>query len=223
MARFRLLPVLIVVLLAFMTPASTIAAGTPDATPAATCAFEPISLDLLREMRDEIAENPPVTATPPVVGVSSDRTHLLDFPPPPGDPIDDATVGSIRTFLGLYADCLGIGELASVYGAWTEDLIRRSLGSDPAYADALSRVMEMESDPPVFAYPGISLLLLRAWRIETGHVVAVMQIVGIEQYWTMLLLPVGDSWRIDDIWSADPRMIGDNLSGPLYATPIAGE
>jgi hypothetical protein len=84
-------------------------------------------------------------------------------------------------------------------------------------------VIGFESETPMFPHPGISLLLLRAWQIETGHVVAVMQIVGISQYWTMLLVPNGDSWLIDDIWNADERMIGDNASGPVYATPIADD
>ena len=76
----------------------------------------------------------------------------------------------------------------------------------------------------MFAHPEIqSLVLLRAWRIETGHIVAVVQIVGAKQDWTMLLIPHGDSWRIDDMWSLGPRMIGDNLTGPVYGTPVTGE
>jgi hypothetical protein len=202
-------------------PLSSSAQVTPEAPPAPTCVFPPISIDLLREIRDDIAENPPPTPTPPVVGVTSDRTHLMNFPPPPGDPVDDATVASIRTFLDLYAECVAIGQIAPTYGAWTEDFIRRSMGSDVDYVDAIIKVIGFESETPMFPHPGIRLLLLRAWQIETGHVVVVMQIVGISQSWTMLLLPNSDSWLIDDIWSADERMIGDNASGPVYATPIA--
>jgi hypothetical protein len=82
-------------------PLSSSAQGTPEATPAPTCVFPPISIDLLREIRDDIAENPPPTPTPPLMGITSDHTHLLNFPPPPGDPVDDATVASIRYFLDL--------------------------------------------------------------------------------------------------------------------------
>ena len=209
--------------LVIAAPLSSLAQGTPEATPAPTCVFPPISIDLLHEIRDDIAENPPPTPTPPVVGITSDRTHLLNFPPPPGDPVDDATVASIRTFLDHYAECVVIGQIAPTYGAWTEDFIRRSLGSDVDTVDAIIKVIGFEAETPMFPHPGISLLLLRAWQIETGHTVAVMQIVGISQYWTMLLLPNGDSWLIDDIWSADERMIGDNASGPVYATPIADD
>lgn len=78
----------------------------------------------------------------------------------------------------------------------------------------------MESDRAVWPHPGLSLLLLRAWRIETGHVVAVVQIVGAGQGWVMLLASEGASWRIDDLWSSDPSRIDDSLTGPIYATPI---
>jgi hypothetical protein len=212
-----------VLLVVSLAPLSVRADATPQATPAESCDFPPISVDLLREMRDEIAANPPPTPTPEA-NYSSSRSHLMPFPPPPGEPIDDATVDSIRSFLSDYAECLRIGGLLSIYGAWTEDQIRRSLGSNPETADAVIRAVKMEAaGTQVFVYPGTELPLLRAWQIETGHVVAVLQIVGAQQYWTMLLLPHGDSWRIDDIWSLGPRMIGDNLSGPIYATPIPSD
>ena len=217
---------LVIFAAALMLPAapfSTSAYGTPEASPTASCAFSPIDVELLREIRDDIAENPPPTPTPPEVGFTSPRTQLMSFPPPPGDPVDDATIASIRVFLDRYAECVVIGQMAPVYGAWTEDFVRRSMGSDVAYVDAIIKVIGIESETPMFPHPGISLLLLRAWQIETGHVVAVMQIVGISQYWTMLLVPDGDSWLIDEIWSADERMIGENVSGPVYATPIARE
>jgi hypothetical protein len=204
-------------------PLSSSAQGTPEATPAPTCVFPPISIDLLREIRDDIAENPPPTPTPPLIGITSELMHILPFPPPPGEPIVEETVDSIRHFLDRYAECVVIGQIAPTYGAWTEDFIRRSLGSEVERVDAIINVIGFESETPMFPHPGISLLLLRAWRIETGHVVAVMQIVGISQYWTMLLVPNGDSWLIDDIWSADERMIGDNVSGPVYATPIVDD
>lgn len=220
MRGFRQIALLLGVLVSAVVPVTALAQATPEATPAANCPFPPISADLLREMRGAISESPPPTPTPPEVGLTSDRTHLLAFPPPPGDPIDDATADSIRRFIAAYADCVEIGRIAPVYGAWTEDYIRRSLGSDTEYVDALIRVIEMEPETPLLPHPGISLLLLRAWHIETGHVVAVVQIVGAQQFWTMLLLPHGDSWRIDDLWSRGPRSISDNLSGPVYATPI---
>jgi hypothetical protein len=53
--------------------------------------------------------------------------------------------------------------------------------------------------------------------------VAVVQIVPEPQYWTLYLRPVGDSWRIDDIWPLGERAIGDNLTGPIYGTPISGQ
>jgi hypothetical protein len=220
MGRFHRLVTLFVLLVIAFVPLSALADATPEATPAEHCAFPPISVDLLREFRDEIATNPPPTPTPEA-RLQSPRTHLMPFPPPPGEPIDDATVASVRAFLDDYAACMRAGGLLFMYGAWTEDLIRRSLGSNPETADAVIRAVEMESaGTPVFVYPGTSLPLLRAWRIETSHVVAVVQIVGAQQYWTMLLLPHGDSWRIDDLWSASPPMIGDSLTGPVYATPI---
>jgi hypothetical protein len=223
MSRFRIIALIGLLLAIALMPISALADATPQATPADRCAFPPISIDLLREMRDEIAANPPPTPTPEA-NYSSSRSHLMPFPPPPGKPIDDATVASIRAFLGDYAACLRAGGLLSIYGAWTEDLIRRSLGSNPETADAVIRAVKMEAaGTPVFVYPGVTLPLLHAWRIETGHVVAVVQIVGAEQYWTMLLLPHGDSWRIDDLWSGGPRMIGDSLTGPVYATPIPNE
>jgi hypothetical protein len=227
MRRFRGSILLFVLLVVSLAPLSVRADATPQATPAGSCDFPPISVDLLREMRDEIAANPPPTPTPEA-NYSSSRSHLMPFPPPPGEPIDEATAESIRSFLSDYAECLRTAPLVSTYGAWTESLIRRVLGSDPETADALIRVAKMETKEPMFVHPEIrNLPLLRAWRIETGHVVAVVQIVDTQnehqQYWTMLLLPHGDSWRIDDIWSLGPRMIADNLSGPIYATPIPSD
>ena len=220
MRRFRGVTTLFVLLLVALVPLSALADATPEATPAEICVFPPISIDLLREIRNEIAANPPPTPTPEA-RLQSPRTHLMPFPPPPGEPIDDTTVASIRAFLDDYAACMRAGGLLSMYGAWTHDFIRRSLGSNPETADAVIRAVEMEAaGTPVFVYPGTSLPLLRAWRIETGHVVAVVQIVGAQQNWTMLLLSHGDSWRIDDLWSGGPRMIGDNLTGPIYATPV---
>ena len=220
MRRFPGSIALLVLLVVSLVPLSVLADATPEATPAESCIFPPISIDLLREFRDEIAANPPPTPTPEA-NYSSSRSHLMPFPPPPGEPIDDATVESIRAFLDDYAECMRAGGLLSIYGAWTDGFIRRSIGSNPEAADGLIRVATMEAVTPVFAYPEIAALpLLRAWRIDTGHVVAVVQIVGIPQYWTMLLLPHGNSWRIDDMWNLGPRMIGDNLTGPVYATPI---
>src|SRR5689334_18375707 len=123
----------IVLIVASLTVA---AHATPEATPTAACAFPPINADLLREMRDEIAANPPPTPTPEAQ-YQSPRTHLMPVPPPAGEPIDDATVASIRLFLVDYADCVRAGRLAPLYGAWTEDFIFRSLGSEPERTDAL--------------------------------------------------------------------------------------
>src|SRR6185436_5177018 len=127
MGGFRLLFAMLVIVA--IAPLTVVADATPAATPTVACAFPPISIDLLREMRDEIAANPPPTPTPEA-NYSSPRTHLMPFPPPAGESIDGVTVNSIRQFLGDYADCVQAGRLASTFGAWTEDFIFRSLNSE---------------------------------------------------------------------------------------------
>lgn len=220
MVRIRLF-VSLMAAMSILAPLSSAARGTPEATPTVTCAFPPISIELLREIRDDIAANPPPTPTTAAEGYSSSRTHLIQFPPPPGEPLDEATHASVERFVAAYEPCIVGGDFARTYGAWTEDFIRRTVGPNLELVEAL--IMAMNEDAAVFAHPSLSLLLLRAWEIDSGHVVAVVQIVGADQYWTWLLLPVGDSWRIDDLWNIEPELFEGSLTGPIYATPITGD
>lgn len=71
-----------VVAVTIALPLATLAQGTPETTPATGCPFPPISIELLRKIRDGVAENPPPTPTTAADGYSSSRTHLIQFPPP---------------------------------------------------------------------------------------------------------------------------------------------
>ncbi len=220
MGRARLLLTLLGIVL-IVAPLKVAADASPEATPTAACAFPPISTDLLREIRDDATAHPIPTPTVPERGTWSSQLHRMPFPPPSGDPIDDQTLTSVQQFLADYADCLDSGDILAVYGAWTDEFLRLAVGQRPQTIDPLIEAIEMS--PVVFARPGLDLLLLRAWQIDSGHVVAVVQIVPEPQYWTLYLRPVGDSWRIDDIWPLGERAIGDNLTGPIYGTPISGQ
>jgi hypothetical protein len=177
----------------------------------------PISVDLLREIRDEIVASPWPTPTPETY-LTSPITHLIPFPPPAGEPIDEATVASIQRFLTDYVDCLDTGEYLAIYGAWTEDCVQRNIGARVEFVDALIRTAEQHIS---FPYPREwRPLLLRAWSISTGHIVVVVQYTPDDVQQTMLLVPRGDSWRIDDLWGIGLRAIGDSVSGPVYGTPV---
>ena len=216
MGRVRLLFATLVIVA--VAPITVVADATPGATPTAACAFPPISIDLLREIRDDATEHPIPTPTMPVRGTWSSELHRMPFPPPPGDPIDEQTLASVRQFLADYADCVVTGDILAGYGALTDEYLRLSVGQRPRTIDPL--IDAIESHPAIFAHPGLDLLLLRVWRIDSGHVVAVVQIVPEPQYWTLFLVPQGDSWRIDDVWNTGEREIGDNVSGPVYGTPV---
>jgi hypothetical protein len=197
---------------------------SPEAAPSPTCAFPPVSIELLREIETEAAEQPIPTPTTLPSGAWSSELHQYGYPPPAGEPLDDETVASVQVFLGEYQTCLESGDIVRIYGAWTEPYLRLSLAQHPDTIDPIIEVIESDLKP--FAHPGLDLLLLRAWWIETGHVVGLVQIVDTPQYWTLFLAPVDDSWRIDDIWDYSGEPMGedpldDNLTGPVYGTPIA--
>jgi hypothetical protein len=213
--------VVLVVAMAIAGPHAVSAKGTPVATPASECVFPPISIELLREIRDDVAENPPPTPTVYADGSWSSRMHTMPFPPPPGEPLDDETVTSVQQFLEDYETCLVIGDIPTTYGAWTEGFIRRTVGDNIEFVEGL--IDWMESGRAVWPHPGLSLLLLRAWSIDTGHVVAVVELVGTLETWTMLLQPAGDSWLIDDIWDYALQLLEDGLTGPVYGTPIGDD
>ena len=56
----------------------------------------------------------------PVRGTWSSELHRMPFPPPPGDPIDEQTLASVRQFLADYADCVVTGDILAGYGALTD-------------------------------------------------------------------------------------------------------
>lgn len=213
--------VVLVVAMTMATPMSMAAQGTPEATPAEVCVFPAIDIGLLREIRDDVATSPPPTPTVYADGSWSSQTYVMPFPPPPGEPLDDATAASVQQFLDDYETCLVIGDIPTTYGAWTEGFIRRTVGGNLEFVEAL--IGWMESGRAVWPHPGLGLLLLRAWSIETGHVVAVVELVGTLETWTMLLQPAGDSWRIDDIWGYPLQLLEDSLTGPVYGTPIGDD
>jgi hypothetical protein len=210
-----------IVVMAIALPLASSAQGTPEAMPEVGCAFPPISIELLREIRDDVAENSPPTPTVYADGSWSSRMHTMPFPPPPGEPLDDETVTSVQQFLADYETCLVIGDIPTTYGAWSEGFIRRTVGDNLEFIEGL--IDWMESGSAVWLHPGIDLLLLRAWSIETGHVVAVVELVGTQETWTMLLQPAGETWLIDELWSDPLQLLDDSLTGPVYGTPIADD
>ena len=134
--------VVLVVAMAIAGPHAVSAKGTPVATPASECVFPPISIELLREIRDDVAENPPPTPTVYADGSWSSRMHTMPFPPPPGEPLDDETVTSVQQFLEDYETCLVIGDIPTTYGAWTEGFIRRTVGDNIEFVEGLIDWME---------------------------------------------------------------------------------
>src|SRR6476659_5312956 len=104
MGRVRLLFATLVIVA--VAPITVVADSTPGATPTAACAFPPISIELLREIRDDATEHPIPTPTMPVREPWSSELHRMPFPPPPGDPIEEQTLPSVRQFLAEYADCV---------------------------------------------------------------------------------------------------------------------
>jgi hypothetical protein len=210
-----------IVVMAIALPFASSAQGTPEATPEVGCGFPAISIELLRAIRDDVDANPPPPPTVYANGSWSSQTYVMPFPPPAGEPLDDATHASIVQFLEDYETCLVIGDIPTTYGAWTEGFIRRTVGDNIEFVEGL--IDWMESGRAVWPHPGLSLLLLRAWSIDTGHVVAVVELVGTLETWTMLLQPAGDSWLIDDIWDYALQLLEDGLTGPVYGTPIGDD
>jgi hypothetical protein len=217
--------ILLVALLlsSLMAPGAALAQVTPEGTPAPACVFPPVSTERLREIERDLAEHPIPTPTPSDRGYWTSKIHVRPFPPPAGDPLDDAALASLRAFLGDYTQCMVDGRLLSVYGAWTEEFLRTDLGQRQPPPDPLIDILEATPDL-VFPHPGLQLLFLRAWSIESGHVVAVVQLVwgGLPESWVMYLLPEDGSWRIDDIWDIPQmEMLEGSMTGPVYGTPIA--
>ncbi len=139
-----------------VAPITVVADATPVATPTAACAFPPISIDLLREIRDEIVANPPPTPTIPEPNyfIVPHASHAL--PPARRRPHrrPDCRFGSAVP--GRLCRLRAGRRLASLYGAWTEDFIFRSIDSaSPERSTALIRVIEMEAGTPMFAHPEI--------------------------------------------------------------------
>ena len=120
MGGVRLLFAMLAIVIA-VAPITVVADATPEATPTAACVFPPISIDLLREIRDEIVANP----SPPRPSRKPDtyrsRTHRMPFPPPPATPSTTRLLASVRQFLADYADCVVTGDILAVYGALTDD------------------------------------------------------------------------------------------------------
>jgi len=220
MGRVRLL-LTVVGIVIIVVPLTVSADATPEVTPTADCVFPPISADLLREIRDDATAHPIPTPTVPERGTWSSQLHRMPFPPPPGEPIDDQTLVSVRQFLADYADCVVSGDILGAYGAFTDEYLRLSVGQRPQTIDPLIEAIETNS--AILARPGLDLLLLRAWQIDSGHVVAVVQILPGPQYWTLYLRPVDGELRMDDLWNFGERLIGDNLTGAVYGTPISGQ
>jgi hypothetical protein len=73
---------------------------SPEAAPSPTCAFPPVSIELLREIETEAAEQPIPTPTTLPSGAWSSELHQYGYPPPAGEPLDDETVASVQVFLG---------------------------------------------------------------------------------------------------------------------------
>jgi len=220
MGRVRLL-LTVVGIVIIVVPLTVSADATPEATPTTACIFPPISAHLLREIRDDATAHPIPTPTVPERGTWSSQLHRMPFPPPPGEPIDDQTLVSVRQFLADYADCVVSGDILGAYGAFTDEYLRLSVGQRPQTIDPLIEALETNS--AILARPGLDLLLLRAWQIDSGHVVAVVQILPGPQYWTLYLRPVDGELRMDDLWNFGERLIGDNLTGAVYGTPISGQ
>ena len=109
-------------------------------------------------------------------------------------------------------------DILAGYGALTDESPPPSVGQRPRTIDPLiTRSSRIRRSSPT---RDLICSCFALWQIETGHVVAVVQIVPGPQYWTMFLLPHGDCWRIDDMWNTGEREIGDNVSGPVYGTPV---
>src|SRR5215216_5548379 len=103
-----------ILLFAFLLPIlilrdSAASQSTPEATPAPECTFQPVSVELLREIERDVAEHPIPTPTQPDPsdhGFWTIQVHVRPFPPPAGEPLDDATLASLREFLSDYTQCL---------------------------------------------------------------------------------------------------------------------
>jgi hypothetical protein len=220
----RLMLLVALFLPSLIAPGGALAQATPTGTPTSACVFPPVSVDLLREIEADASARPIPTPTRPAQGAWHSELHQYGFPPPAGEALDDETVASVQAFLADYQACLQSGDIVGVYGAWTEPYLRLSLAQHPETIEPIVEVIESDLNP--FAHPGLDLLLLRAWHIETGHIVALVQIVDTPQVWLLYLAPAGESWRIDDIWDVEncPMCDGlpaDNLTGPVYGTPVA--
>ena len=199
------------------------ATASPEST--ATCDFPSGSTARLREIRDAAAAHPVLTPTTSSRGLSTSELHHFAFPPPSGDPLDERALSSIRAFIREYSECIVLGEILPVYGAWSDAYLQLSLSQHPETIDPIIDVVESGGR---FPHPGLDLLLLRAWQIESGHVIAIVQIVPTPEFWTLYLAQNDESWRIDDIWDFGDRLtrkdpIDDSLSGPVYATPVPSD
>lgn len=202
---------------------ASLAPASPEST--ATCDFPSVSTARLREIRDAAAAHPVPTPTTSSRGLSTSELHHFAYPPRSGDPLDDSTLASIRAFIREYSECIVLGEILPVYGAWSDAYLQLSLSQHPETIDPIIDVVESGGR---FPHPGLDLLLLRAWQIESGHVIAIVQIVPTPEFWTLYLAQNDESWRIDDIWDFGDRLtrkdpIDDSLSGPVYATPVPSD
>ena len=196
----RLLSLAALLFLAFPLTLGTARATAQDATPVALPVTpDPAHCRVAPRSRDEVLAllaGTPVAAASPAPGHPA--SVATEDQLPAGEPADPATIaGVVATAYELIA-CNNAGDFARVFAFYTDDLIRRVFGGDPALAAQVGPALA--ATPAPMAATRTELLDVRGVRVlADGRVGAVIEDRNPQRtaVFFMVFVRAGDRWLVD--------------------------
>ena len=178
----------------------TARATAQDTTPVALPVTpDPAHCQVAPRSRDEVLAllaDTPVAAASPAAGLPA--SVATEDQLPAGEPADPATVaGVVATAYELIA-CNNAGDFARVFAFYTDDLIRRVFGGDPALAARLAA--DLAATPAPMAATRTELLDVRGVRVlADDRVGAVIEDRNPQRTaaFFAILVRAGDRWLVD--------------------------
>ena len=186
--------------LAFPLALGTARATAQDATPAAfPVTPDPAECQVAPRPRDEVLAllaATPVAAASPAAGLPT--SVATEDQLPAGESADPATVAAVVATAYELIACNNAGDFARVFAFYTDDLIRRVFGGDPALAAQVGRALA--ATPAPMAATRTELLDVRGVRVlADGRVGAVIEDRNPQRTaaFFAILVRAGDRWLVD--------------------------
>ena len=186
--------------LAFPLALGTAGAAAQDATPVALPVTpDPAHCRVAPRSRDEVLAllaATPVAAASPAAGLPA--SVATEDQLPAGEPADPTTVAAVVATAYELIACNNAGDFARVFAFYTDDLIRRVFGGDPALAAQVGPALA--ATPAPMAATRTELLDVRGVRVlADGRVGAVVEDRNPQRTaaFFAILVRAGDRWLID--------------------------